>query len=265
MASNLSFLDRYISGESVIHRASAQGKLVVTLGFIFAMISLPPGAWPAYVVMFLLAWSAVALSGVGIGRIFRRSLVAGPFVVVAVPVIFNRPGPPLFEVGLGFMHLTATQAGLDFFLAVLLKSWASVTAANLFTATTPFSGVVDALRYLRLPAVLIAIISFMYRYIFVLVDEVQRLLRARSARSAAVGPNSGGSLLWRAKVAGGMAGSMFIRTYDRSERIYMAMLARGYDGSVRRSTASAHRTWLLPAGVPLCIFAIVAVVAQVMW
>jgi cobalt/nickel transport system permease protein len=70
----------------------------------------------------------------------------------------------------------------------------------------------------------------------VLVDEVLRLLRARAARSGELGltgVKSGGSLAWRARVAGGMAGSLFLRAFERSDRIYMAMLSRGYDGEVR--------------------------------
>jgi cobalt/nickel transport system permease protein len=76
----------------------------------------------------------------------------------------------------------------------------------------------------------------MWRYLFVLVDEALRLLRARAARSGhsegGIG-RFGGSLLWRARVTGGMAGNLLLRGYERSERIYVAMLSRGYDGEVR--------------------------------
>ena len=69
-----------------------------------------------------------------------------------------------------------------------------------------------------------------------LVDEVLRLLRARAARSGESdqpGLKTGGRLAWRARVAGGMAGNLFLRAFERSDRIYMAMLSRGYDGEVR--------------------------------
>jgi len=81
------------------------------------------------------------------------------------------------------------------------------------------------------PSILTTIIAFLYRYLFVLVDEVFRLLRAREARSAAeAGARSGGSVVWRARVAGNMAGQLFLRSYERSDRVYNAMLARGYTG-----------------------------------
>jgi cobalt/nickel transport system permease protein len=73
----------------------------------------------------------------------------------------------------------------------------------------------------------------MYRYIFVIADEALRLFRAREARSANPEGKAAGSIRWRASVLGGMIGSLFIRSYERSERIYAAMLSRGFDGEVR--------------------------------
>jgi cobalt/nickel transport system permease protein len=114
----------------------------------------------------------------------------------------------------------------------MVKSWLSVQAALLLAYTTPFADLVDALRALRVPAIIVSIISFMYRYLAVLTDEAGRMKRARHARSAAAPQGrSGGSLVWRAKVTGAMVGSLFIRAYERSERIYAAMLARGFSGT----------------------------------
>ena len=125
----------------------------------------------------------------------------------------------------------------------------SVTAAALLTATTPFPEVIRALRSVGVPAVLVSIVAFMYRYVFVLVDEAQRLLRARAARSAGVGAGTGGTVAWRARVTGGMAGSLFIRSYERSERIYDAMVARGYDGDVRTLRSPTLRRTDVMVGV----------------
>ena len=198
-------------------------------------------------------------------RVFLRSLVALPFILIALPTVFTKPGSPLYELPLGLVTLTATAEGVEFFASVLIKSWISVTAAVLLTSTTPPLRLLAALRALRLPAILVAVVMLMYRYLFVLVDEAQRMLRARTARSAAIGPRSGGSIVWRAKSAGGMAGSLFIRTLDRSERIYMAMLARGYDGSIRQqSTAPIGRLAIAQITLPLALFAAVAVTARVL-
>ena len=90
-----------------------------------------------------------------------------------------------------------------------------------------------ALRHLKVPAILVAILAFMYRYLFVLVDEAGRLMRARAARSAQLPGQPGGrSLAWRATVAGSMVGQLFGRSVARSDRVYQAMLARGYQGEL---------------------------------
>ena len=113
--------------------------------------------------------------------------------------------------------------------------------AILLTATTPFPDLAHALRHLRIPPILITLVSFMYRYLFVLSDEVLRLLRARAARSARIPGQKGSSVFWRARVAGNMAGQLFIRSYDRSDRIYNAMLARGYTGNILTITPHKMR------------------------
>jgi cobalt/nickel transport system permease protein len=127
----------------------------------------------------------------------------------------------------------------------------------LLTATTRFPDVLHALRHLRVPVVLVGIIAFMYRYLFVLAEEAQRLMRARAARSARLpGARAGGSLGWRAAVVGHMAGQLFVRSLDRSDRVYQAMQARGYRGELL--TLAPHvmqrRDWLaLAVGLFLVI------------
>lgn len=263
MTTAAGFLDRYLEGESWFHRADARIKLVMALGFIFATTSIPPGKWIGFAAMLALVWLAAGVSHVGLARVFLRSMVAIPFIMIALPTVFTKPGAPLFELDLTLFALTGTQEGLDFFISVLLKSWTSVTAAVVLTATTPPLRLLGALRALRIPAVLVAIVMLMYRYLFVLVEEAQSMMRARAARSAAIGRKSGGSLVWRAKSAGGMAGSLFIRTLDRSERIYMAMVARGYDGTLRQADAPPMRRSAIGTLIAaLCVFAAVAIAAR---
>jgi cobalt/nickel transport system permease protein len=163
-------------------------------------------------------------------------VLAFPFVLAALPVIFTTPGAALFTLPLGPWTLTASLPGLERFLSIAFKSWVSVQAAIVLAATTPFPDLLVAMRAVRVPRMLVAIFGLMWRYLFVLVDEVLRLMRARAARSgvsADAKQKAGGSLAWRARVAGGMAGSLFLRALERSDRIYMAMVSRGYDGDVR--------------------------------
>ena len=118
----------------------------------------------------------------------------------------------------------------------MLKSWLSVQAAIVLAASTPFPELLQAMRAIGAPRLLVAMFGLMWRYLFVMVDEALRLMRARSARSGQLEggtSRSGGSIAWRARVTGGMAGNLLIRAFERSERIYSAMLARGYDGETR--------------------------------
>ena len=230
------FLDPYRPRRSPVHSLDPRVKLVLAIAFLFSVALTPPGAWPAYLLLLALVLSVEVLSELGVRYVLKRSLLALPFVLAALPVIFTAVGTPALELTLGPWSLTVTQPGLERFLSIALKSWISVQAAVVLAASTSFPDLLLAMRAIHIPRLLVAIFSLMWRYLFVLVDEVLRLLRARAARSGYPGDpalKTGGSLAWRARVAGGMAGSLFLRAIERSDRIYMAMVSRGYDGEVR--------------------------------
>jgi len=230
------FLDPYRPRRSPIHTLDPRVKFVLTLAFIFCAALTPPGAWPIYILLFALILSAEVLSDLGVAYVLKRAALAFPFVLAALPIIFTMPGVELFSLTLGPWTLTASLAGLERFLSIAFKSWVSVQAAIVLAACTPFPDLLVAMRAVRVPRMLVAVFGLMWRYLFVLVDEVLRLMRARASRSG-VSNNpklkTGGSLTWRARVAGGMAGSLFLRALERSDRIYLAMVSRGYDGEVR--------------------------------
>jgi cobalt/nickel transport system permease protein len=271
---HISFLDPYQPRPSLIHRLDARVKLVLALAFILATALAPPRAWPVYVLLFALVLAVEILSELGVGHVLRRALIALPFALAALPVLFTVPGPALLTVPIGPWDLTITGPGLERFISILLKSWISVQMAIVLAASTAFPDLLMAMRAIRVPRLLVAIFGLMWRYLFVLADEALRLLRARSARSglsyqpsdlelttetqrtrrfsnklralcvsvvrSSTVPDHdrsagkvGGTVAWRARVTGGMAGSLFLRSFERSDRIYAAMAARGYDGEVR--------------------------------
>ncbi len=231
---HISTFDRYQQRTSPVHQLDPRVKVVVTVLFIISNVILPDGAWWA----FLLAWGFLLLlnrlAQFRFSYLFKRSFIALPFAMAAVTVLFTIPGETLTSWTLGSRTLTITDGGLVRFVSILLRSWLSVQMAILLTAVTQFPDLMHALHHLRVPGVLVSIISFMYRYLFVLVDEAIRLLRARDARSARLVNDGklGGTVWWRAKVAGNMVGQLFVRSFDRSDRVYNAMLARGYRGQL---------------------------------
>ena len=230
------FLDPYRALHSAIHELDARLKFGLTLAFIITCSLMPVAAWPAYVLLFALVLSLEILSGLGIAYVMKRAALAFPFALAAFPVIFGNEGTQLARLHLFGIPMAITLEGLERFASIALKSWLSVQAAIVLAATTPFPELLQAMRAVGVPKLLVAMSGLMWRYLFVLVNEAVRLMRARTARS---GKSSlpelrpGGALPWRAQVAGGMAGSLLLRAFERSERIHVAMLSRGYDGETR--------------------------------
>jgi cobalt/nickel transport system permease protein len=244
---HIHFLDPYHPRSSPIHQLDGRVKFVLTLAYILTATLLPVGAWVVYGALFVLILLVEILSELGVGYVLKRSTLAFPFVLAALPVIFIAKEPVLAQLPLG---LSVSGVGLERFASIAAKSWLSVQAAVVLSASTPFPDLLVAMRAVRLPRLLVALFGLMWRYLFVFADEVLRLIRARAARSGQSdrpGAKTGGSIAWRARVTGGLAGNLFLRAYERSDRIYMAMLARGYDGEVRALPLPAIRRahWLV--------------------
>jgi cobalt/nickel transport system permease protein len=222
--------DRYHAGSSLIHQLDPRIKVLCTLAFVLCASLLPAGAWLHYLLLLGLVMTATVQAQLGISYTLKRSFIALPFALAAITLPFTTPGQPLATIG----GLTISLEGTIRFASIVLKSWISVQMAILLVSTTRFPDLAWGLRSLGIPRVLVSIISVMYRYLFVLADEASRLMRARAARSGvAEQSKSGGSLAWRAHVTGGMIGSLGLRAFERSERIYDAMVARGYTGEVK--------------------------------
>src|SRR5574339_98931 len=177
--------DRYHEKESFLHRLDPRVKVVATVAFILSNALVPDGAWIAFGIAWLFLLFANWLSRLGIGFTFKRSLVALPFALIALTVLFSIPGRPLSSFHFLFWDLTITDLGLLRFVSILIRSWLSVQMAILLVATARFPDVIHALEHLKVPAILTTIIAFLYRYLCVLADEVFRLMRAREARAAA--------------------------------------------------------------------------------
>jgi cobalt/nickel transport system permease protein len=187
-----------------------------------------------------------------------------PFVLAALPLLVTVAGTPLATVRLGGWAVTFSESGTERFVSTVAKSWISVQAAILLATTTPVQGLLVAMRAVRVPRLLVAVIGLMWRYLFVLADEAGRLLRARAARSGASsqrGARAGGSIAWRARATGGMAGSLFLRSLERADRLYAAMVSRGYDGETRALPAprvSSGSWWVLGCGLSALTLLVVA-------
>lgn len=222
----------YRPAQSIFHQMDARVKIIFTLAFILSLSLAPSGAWPACILYLSVAICGALLSKLGILFVQKRALLAVPFILAALPLVFWGPQPhhPLAEIA--GMQLIYSSAGLTRFASIAVKSWISIQAAILLAATSEFSDLLAATRQLHVPKIFVAIIALMWRYLFVMEDEAARLMHARNSRSAKIGSvqTSAGNLLWNAQVTGGMAGSLFLRSLERAERVYAAMRSRGYNG-----------------------------------
>lgn len=260
---NGAFQERFQPGDSALHQLDPRVKVVTTLALILGVVTTPDRAWPAYPLLWALLGTLAALGQVSPWRMARLAGLALPFALAAVTLMFTTPGQPVAA----FLGLTITDAGLARFVAIVIKSWLAVQAALLLSMTTPFADLIWALGSLRVPATLVAIIAFMYRYLFTLRDEAERLIRARAARSGSEqGARHGGSLRWRAAVAGGMIGNLFLRSLERSERVYAAMQSRGYRGQMLIMTPPPLR-WsaVLQGALPVVALLLIQGAARLWW
>lgn len=219
-------------------------KLLGAVGFILAVSLNRESAWLSFAGLLILVVMLASLARLGFTFTLRRSYIALPFVMAAIALPFTVPGRELYRLpGLGW---TISDAGLLRLGSILLRTWIAVQMAILLTAITRFADLLWAMGALRIPGPLVATIGALYRYLFVLLDEAQRMLRARASRSVRLPGTARPALAWQARIAGSMVGSLFLRALERSERVYTAMSARGYDGKMRSLTAYhfAGRDWM---------------------
>jgi cobalt/nickel transport system permease protein len=197
-------LDPYHQRVSPLHRASPTAKLVVAIVVVAGIVALPRSAWLAYGAAGLALLVLALVSRAPLGRLARRILVLEPFVVGVALLSLLQPG------------------GLSIFLAAVTKSTLCISTMTLLVATTRFSDLLLSLVRLRVPRLLVTTLALMYRYLFVLLDEMATLERARRSRSFSHGRRA----VWRSRAA--VAGQLFVLTSERAERIYAAMCARGW-------------------------------------
>jgi len=223
-----SFLDKYSDRDSVINRLDPRTKLVSTFLFILAVALTPPDAWLSYAIYLgiLVIW--LLMSRVPAAHVFKRTLVIFPFVaMIAIFIPFFHEGQVAGSYNLWLWQVSVTQSGIIILRNILIRAWLSIFVLILLTSTTSMPDLLKGMERLYMPRVIVMLLSFMYRYIFVLYDEVMRMKQARDCR------NFGGRGCWQIRTVGNMIGTLFIRAYERGERVYAAMAARGFDGHSR--------------------------------
>lgn len=211
-------------GSSPIHRLDPRVKILGFLGLTVVSVSTPATEVWAFALYSALIFFIVGLSRLPLTFIARRAALILPVVGLAVVFLpFLHRGGREFAV---FGGLKVSEAGLVLLWNVLVKAILGMFSMMVLALTTSFAELVAGLDGLHTPRVFTLIVSFMYRYSFVFIEEFRRMRRAMESR------NYRGRWLWDARVLGQVISALFLRSYQRGERVYVAMVSRGYDGTM---------------------------------
>lgn len=198
------FLDRYSRQDSALHRASAEAKLGCAFALVALTVAAPLAALPYF---------AALACGLVVAALAARI----PLSYLGMRLLWMEP----FVLGVGVLTLLQPE-GWKVFFGIVVKSTLSLVTMVLLANTTPFADILRVLRRVRIPSLLVTTLALMYRYLFVLVDEAERMQRARAARTF-------GRRRWQGwQTLATVVGQLFVRSTERAERIYAAMLARGW-------------------------------------
>jgi cobalt/nickel transport system permease protein len=224
------------------------------LVFVIAVVATPPRAVWAFAIYAAIAVATLAISGVPPGVVGRRAVIEVPFLLFAVMLPFLGPSP---DVAVGPLELSVV--GLWGAWSIVIKGTLGVLASITLTATTEVTDILEGLDRLRVPRVFTDIAGFMVRYLDVILGEQRRMRVAMLSRGYDPG------WWWQARALAASAGSLFIRSYERGERVFFAMTARGYQGHMPRFARdeATARSWALALALPG--LAVVVAVAAAFW
>ena len=231
----------YLHRHSVTHSLPAHVKIMTVLAFISVSVSTPITRWPAFVAFLLLLVAAALASKIPLLLLFKRALIEIPFIFFAILMPFFGTGEK-FEIAGIELYREGLLAGTS----IVVKGTLGVLAAVILSTTTTAREILRGLERLKLPAVMVQIASFMLRYVNVISDEMERMKVARESR----GFVATGIKHW--KVLATSAAALFIRSYERGERVHLAMLSRGFDGNLPSldNNKATQRQWATALSLP---------------
>ncbi|MCT2590986.1 cobalt ECF transporter T component CbiQ [Streptomyces sp. N2-109] len=237
----------YRHGHSPVHRLPPHCKLAAVLCFVVVVVSTPREAMWAFALYAVLLGAVAGVARIPAGFLLKRMLIEVPFVAFAVLMPFVAQGERVEVMG-----VSLSVSGLWGAWNVLAKGTLGVAASVILASTTELRELLLGLQRLKLPPLLVQIASFMIRYGDVITDEMRRMRIARESR----GFDSRGIRQWG--VLGKSAGALFIRSYERGERVHLAMMSRGYAGSmpVIDEVTASRAQWARALALPLSALAV---------
>lgn len=237
---------QYLHRHSPVHALPAQVKLVVLPLFVLVVVATPQEQFWAFGAYLLLLVGTALLARLPLLTLARRMVVEVPFVVFALLLPFVSRGERVDVLGVAM-----SVSGLWAAWSVLAKASLGVLGSLILAATTDVRDLVTGLDRLRMPTLVVQITMFMIRYADVITDEMRRMHIARTSRGFVARDVRQLPVLARSLSA------LFIRSYERGERVHLAMLSRGYTGRMPLAGATANaEDWTRALALPaagLCV------------
>ena len=210
------FLDKYAALDSFFHRLDPRAKIITALLTLIIVISETPDGIKHFYVYFILIFLAIAVSKIPFSFIAKRTLLILPFILItAASIPFSS----------WLTNDYADRQSIILALLVTLKAVFAVLLLTLLTSVEKFHVLLAGFRKLKMPAIFGIISALMYRYIFILIDELHRTRFARESRTP------GDYKINRFKIYGSQAAVIFLRSWERADKVYHSMLARGFNGN----------------------------------
>ena len=244
----------YVAGDSPVHRVAPEVKIAATVAYVFAVVATPREALWAFAADAALLACVVGLAGLPAALVARRLRIEIPFLLFAAFMPFTGAGPRVDIFG-----VSLSEPGLWAAWNIVAKGTLGVAASIVLAATTPVADLLRGLGRLHVPRVVTAIAGFMVRYLGIVAGEARRMHVARQSRG--YDPR----WLWQARGMAASTGTLFVRSYERGERVYLAMVARGYEGTMpalEGRRASVSQWWLAVLPLTAWTFAVAAWLAR---
>lgn len=232
----------YVHEHSLVHRLPAHTKLVTAVAFVAVVAVTPRQAVGAFVVHGLALAAVTRLARVPARFVLARLAVVLPFVAFALALPFVASGERVEVLG-----IEMAAEGLWASWNVIAKAGLGAGTSILLAATTEVPDLLRAMTRLRVPAALTLIATFMVRYLELTAGELRRM------RTALVARGYDPRWLWQIRPLAAASGALFVRSYERGERVHAAMVARGYTGTMpvdEAGQAVGLRTWAAAALLP---------------
>lgn len=225
----------HLDHDSPVHRLPPEIKIVAALLFVVCVVATPREAFAVFGGFALVLAAVWAAARVRPGWVLRRAVIELPFVVLAVLLPWTGPGPTVEVLG-----ATLSGPGLLGAWNILVKGTLGVLTSLTLAATTSPRDLLVGMQRLHAPAIVTTIATLMLRYAWVIAGEARRMRLARVSRG------HDPRFLWQAAATARGVGSLFVRSYERGERVHLAMLSRGWTGTMPPAAdpPTSARQWL---------------------